>query len=171
MYRPSQYARIKEFYTPKIVPDSSLLRSKEKFQDDDTVIRMNWQTVTGELVDPDLWGPAKWFSLHSGAYYYPERADAKTIELMKGYIHGLPVMLPCKSCSYHATMFIKEREKDLDTICSSNYNLFNFFVDFHNYVNKRKGKPLMSYEDARKLYSSKAVCSKLTYGLDCPAQQ
>ena len=43
-------------------------------------------------------------------------------------------------------------------------HLFKFFVDMHNMVNKRYGKPEMSLEDAYRLYNSKDVTiQKLAY--------
>ena len=102
--------------------------------------------------NPSVWGPHFWFSLHFGALNYPSLANPSTIERMKNLIIGIPCMLPCDTCRDHAISFIEENKDFLDYICSSRDNLFKFFVDFHNYVNKRQNKPLMSYDDAYKLY-------------------
>jgi hypothetical protein len=67
---------------------------------------------------------------------------------MKGFILGLPVMVPCEECSTHATAFIEGNYDRLDDIVSGRMKLFNFFVDFHNKVNKRYKKKEISYEEA-----------------------
>ena len=62
-------------------------------------------------------------------------------------------MVPCVNCKEHATAYIEKNYDKLDSICSSRDSLFKFFVDFHNEVNIQTNKPVMSYEDAYKLYS------------------
>lgn len=101
---------------------------------------------------PSVWGPRFWFTLHNGALNYPSLANPLCIERMKNFIIGIPIMLPCETCKEHAISYIEKNKDYLDYICSSRDNLFKFFVDFHNYVNQRQKKPLMSYEDAYKLY-------------------
>jgi hypothetical protein len=76
------------------------------------------------------------------------------ISKMKGFVYGLPAIMACKSCSVHALAYIQERDCELDDICSSKNTLFKFFVDFHNYVNERTGKQILSYDDVLKLYNS-----------------
>ena len=104
--------------------------------------------------DPSVWGPSFWLSLHNGAVRYPVKASPTYQHRMKGFILGIPYMLPCDECRQHALAFIDSRASQLDSIVSGRHNLFNYFVDFHNQVNARYGKPLVSYEQAYKLYSS-----------------
>lgn len=103
---------------------------------------------------PAFWGPGLWKAIHAGSLNYPEQANRLTVEKMKGFIYGLPAIMACKACSTHALAFIQEHDSDLDTICASRQNLFRFFVDFHNYVNKRQNKPVLSYDDVLKMYNA-----------------
>jgi hypothetical protein len=82
---------------------------------------------------------------------------------MKNIIIGIPVLLPCLKCKEHATAYIESRLSELDTIVSTKEKLFNFFVDFHNHVNKRYNKKLFSYEEAKKLYNKQVKVNRLTY--------
>jgi hypothetical protein len=82
---------------------------------------------------------------------------------MKNIILGIPVLLPCENCKEHSTAYIESRLNELDDIVSTRDKLFNFFVDFHNYVNKRYGKKIFTYEEARKLYTSDVKLTKLSY--------
>jgi len=113
--------------------------------------------------DPQVWGPAFWFTLHNGAMKYPEKASPICAERMKGFIIGIPVMIPCEKCADHASAHIESNWNNMDRIVSGKMQLFNFFVDFHNYVNKRYGKPEMNYEDAYKMYSSGVNITKFSY--------
>jgi hypothetical protein len=128
-------------------------------------IQMKWTSVeTHEnTTDPDVWGPAFWFSLHNGAVSYPINASTMCAEKMKGFIMGMPYILPCEKCSNDAKTHIESNYYSLDVICSGRTNLFKFFVDMHNVVNKRYGKPIMSIDDAYNLYTGKAVVNKLHY--------
>lgn len=115
---------------------------------------------TGE---PYVWGPSFWFTLHNGASRYPEKASTSYKERAIGFIKGIPVMIPCDTCAEHATAYIELNMRHIDKITSGRKELFNFFVDFHNYVNKRYNKPEMSYEDAEKMYNGKIKISKFSY--------
>lgn len=108
---------------------------------------------SGGAVAPDTWGPLMWYTLHNGAYHYPERASAVKAVGMKHFILGLPHILPCAACAQHAERYIQSRTHELDRIVSGRRNLFQFFCDFHNIVNKRFGKPQISLRDAYKIYS------------------
>lgn len=132
--------------------------------DNEELVSLKWESSEfTNTSDPQVWGSAFWFTLHNGAIHYPLQASPVTKERMKGFILGMPVMIPCETCKEHATAHIEKNYDNLDDITSGRKNLFNFFVDFHNYVNKRYNKPIMSYEDAYKLYSGGARVSKLTY--------
>ena len=115
------------------------------------------------MVNPNVWGSAFWFILHNGAANYPVSASPITKKRMKGFILGIPSMLPCDTCSNHATLHIEEHKDELDNICSGRETLFKFFVDFHNIVNERYGKTTVSLEDAYKMYNGSVSVNTLSY--------
>jgi len=102
--------------------------------------------------DPQVFGPPLWFSLHNASAYYPDRASPLHAERMKHIIIGIPVLIPCGTCKEHAINYIEEHKHHLMEICKTKKDLFKFFVDFHNYVNKRLGKREFTYEEAYNLY-------------------
>lgn len=125
-----------------------------------------WQdsnTANTNMSDPSVWGSAFWFSLHNGAAKYPVNASKIWGGNMKGFIIGIPYILPCDNCSIHARHYIEQHYSNLDEICSGRAPLFAFFVDMHNMVNRRLGKPDMSVEDAYKLYSGLGKVERFTY--------
>lgn len=104
-----------------------------------------------------VWGPPFWFTLHNSAASYPINPSSHCAKRMKGFILGIPIMLPCDKCKVHATSYIDNHHDQLDKIVSSRDELFSFFVSFHNSVNERNGKAVMSKEDALILYTGKST--------------
>ena len=103
--------------------------------------------------NPKIWGEKIWYSLHNGAAYYPKDPSPITIHKMKGFVKGIPFILPCDECRIHAINYIEERDYELDKICENRKNLFKFFVDMHNFVNLRTNKKKFTKKDVKKIYN------------------
>lgn len=101
-------------------------------------------------LDPSIWGPHYWATLHFIASTYDNNPNLSIRTTMKTFIKTLPVLLPCKECQDHAFNFIKTAT--LDKVVASRKELFTFFFNFHNSVNQRLKKPLMTLKDALKMY-------------------
>ena len=126
-------------------------------------LTMNWKVhdkVTTK--SPEVFGPAFWFSLHNGSAHLPNVISPVSVKRLQGFINGIPEMLPCDPCSEHARAFIESNKTRVDNLKSGD-DLFIFYVDFHNYVNKRLGKPIMGYEDAYKMYKNGNSVNVLKY--------
>jgi hypothetical protein len=165
-YCGRNYKTAHDFYKQynSSIPSSNLIKEIPSEPIQEQQLNMKWSTFKyASSSNPEVWGPAFWFTLHNGAVNYPLQASPITSERMKNYILGMPVMIPCETCKEHATSHIEANYNKLDDICSGRMKLFNFFVDFHNLVNKRYGKPIMSYEDAYKLYTGGVTLLKLSY--------
>lgn len=104
----------------------------------------------GSSYDPDAFGPAFWFTLHNSSTTYPHNPTDVIKAHMKQLLINLPLLVPCVSCKEHFYSFL--RQSDLDRVVSSRDALFEYFVNVHNYVNKRFGKPEMSLEQAKNVY-------------------
>ena len=125
-------------------------------------VKMEWNSTTKSTKDPDVWGPAAWFTIHNFAFNYPDNPSPIFRKKCAQFIDSLPYMIPCEGCSGHAIQYVMSRESEMDVIVATRSNLFEFFVDFHNEVNKRYNKPVMSVKDAYKLYETGNV-KYLTY--------
>lgn len=121
------------------------------------------KNILSDIREPDVFGPPLWFSLHNGSLRYPEDPSPIFAERMKGFIYGLPYILPCEKCQAHAISYIEGHEKEIKEACTARNKLFKFFVDFHNSVNKRLGKPEVSLDDALKLYSEDSTIQIMKY--------
>lgn len=109
----------------------------------------------GYTTDPKVWGPPFWFSLHVSAAHYPENPSQIVRERMKQRILAIPYEVPCSTCRPHASAFVEANRDKLDEIVSNKHSLGKFYVNFHNQVNKRYGKPEWTYEQAYRVYSGK----------------
>lgn len=162
------YYKVKNLYDRSEIKDNSITTNVTSIGDSVTTNTLSIKYTESSDIDPSkpkIFGPPLWFSLHNCAAHYPIKANQICMARMKGVILGIPVLLPCENCSDHATAHIDSVKDQLDYIVSGREPLFRFFVDFHNYVNKRHGKPEMSVEDAYKLYTSPAKVSIMSYEL------
>lgn len=91
-----------------------------------------------------LWGPATWDALSFAALAYSSKR-AKSFRL---YLEHLFQNLPCEQCSVHATKYHAQHVPDYEHWTAE--QMYQWVVDFHNAVNVRTGKPVMSTKDARK---------------------
>jgi hypothetical protein len=97
----------------------------------------------------DIWGPSIWNLFHTLAEKLkPEHSD----EIQHILFHFRQVChhLPCPSCQQHATDIINKAR--LDKVITRE-DLKDFFLMFHNIVNKKINKPCFSKEDCDKRYS------------------
>lgn len=154
MSRNGLYRTVEHFTHP--LPYSSLAQ-REPFS-------LVWDTPDyTSTADPKAWGPCMWFFLHTSAAYYPVSPNTNTQQAMKNFIMSLPYILPCQDCQKHAMIWVNQHLNQLGQIISSRDNLFKFFVDFHNYVNTRSGKPEISYAEAYQKYRNGVKVERLKY--------
>ena len=149
-----------------LLTTDTLLKITEKFTPDlpKKELQIKWNTKEYvNISDPKVWGPPFWFSLHSSAANYPLNASNIVKERMIGRILALPIEIPCASCRPHAGAFIEANKHKLRDICSERDSLFDFYVDFHNKVNQRYNKSIMSYKDARDLWMNGIKISTMSY--------
>lgn len=102
--------------------------------------------------DPRVWGPHLWKYMHCSAANYPEKPTSDQIDQMITWLKTLTVTIPCKKCKDHYGQYINRHQTSLRDICASKDKLFNFIVDIHNQVNRRNNKPIVTYDEARRLY-------------------
>lgn len=139
------------YFHPEATPIPTLNTGSSNIPENFTVISTSDDNNLGDVDSynkPSVFGPAMWNMYHKASLNYPENASPLFAERMKYCIIGLPMLIPCISCQEHATAYIEQHRHLLNSICSGRENLFKFFVDFHNYVNKRLGKQIYSYEEA-----------------------
>ncbi len=113
---------------------------------------INWSEIKAEH-HPSQFGPHYWYMLHNMSLNYQMNPTRVARQKMRAFVEVLPYLLPCRNCSEHAKEFMASA--DLNKALTNRKTLFTFMWNFHNHVNKRLGKPQMSFKDALELYKSK----------------
>ena len=117
--------------------------------------------MSNNMFKPENWGPHFWYVLHLGSLQYDINPSYETRQRIKNFILSIPYILPCEKCRKHSTKFLNTYEYDyinnpnkfkMDDVVFCRTNLFMFFVDFHNYVNRNTNKKVYDYKEAYKLY-------------------
>lgn len=93
---------------------------------------------------PESWGRGVWFTLHrwtANMKNTPENADAFR-EMLDVVLRGLP----CGNCARHAVSYLERNPPVFND--QDPYWAFRWTVAFHNAVNARIQKPLMSFGEA-----------------------
>jgi len=111
-------------------------------------------------VDPGLWGPGLWKSLHYITVGYPDMANDLQKKNAYNLFSSLQSMLPCEKCRYNYTQHLKLNPLT-DAILSSRTKLMNWFIDIHNDVNKSLGKPQIPRDKALQIYTTQGDTNHL----------
>lgn len=98
------------------------------------------------------WAHSLWKYLHTMSTQYPDTPSLPEQLMMRQWLQTLVVTLPCPKCQRHYAEYLNENYDNMDTVVASRDNLFQFFVDLHNQVNIRNNKPIISLEEAKRLY-------------------
>lgn len=114
-------------------------------------------------MQPSVWGPALWRSLHIVALGYPDNcADEATRDMVrydyKQFYENFWRVIPCKKCSVNYRQHLQELPP-IDNYLSCRNDLFTWTVALHNIVNKELGKREYSVEEAREFYKSPVTAS------------
>ena len=61
-----------------------------------------------DIMDPNIWGPNMWFSLHSNTFAYPFKPTEEQAEKMAIFFNNLEYVIPCKICriNYRTRLFL-----------------------------------------------------------------
>jgi hypothetical protein len=94
---------------------------------------------------PSIWGPSQWSILHYMAAAYPADPTPERMRSMLGYITNMCSNLPCDTCSAHCQQYIRAHPPKVESAAS----LFSYLVDFHNSVNVKLHKRLVTEKEVR----------------------
>lgn len=105
---------------------------------------------------PPVFGPGVWLSIHILAI---DSVNDIAIGFFIAWINKMVYRLPCSTCIKHATDYLSKNppEPYIDTVNSNGVKngMFMWSWKFHNYVNGRLGKEVISFENAYNMYLPK----------------
>ncbi len=97
----------------------------------------------------NVWGPATWQLLHCMVIKTKEIITPPELQELKKIIERVVSNLPCPICSGHAVSYFKQYNYSR----INNIEQLRFFLfSFHNNVNTRLKKPLITYEEHDLIY-------------------
>ena len=97
------------------------------------------------------WGKHLWGFLHTMTicdFSLPE-ANLRTQKPIRDNIKMLTSVIPCQLCKDHFLQYLPTIDK-VDLYKSN--SLFYWTIDFHNKVNEKLGKPILSYKEATNIW-------------------
>lgn len=98
--------------------------------------------------NPELWGPHVWATLHVLALRSDSTLGQHELDAFHQLLKSLEALLPCSLCKTHYKSYAATHDQP------KLGQAFLWTVNLHNEVNKRLGKPTVTYEEARKTWIS-----------------
>ena len=101
-------------------------------------------------------GPERWYVGHTLAINYPEVPTEQ--DRARAFINlwTLITDLPCDVCRNHATEHVKRYPPNM----SGSQAYQKWWIQFHNTVNHRLGKPLFTYNEYWQKYAAEIAVAK-----------
>jgi len=119
--------------------------------------------MDNKVIGPDTWGPVVWHALHYITLGYPDNPTSDKKEKYKQFFTLLSDVLPCSVCAKHFEENLVNMPLD-DKALENKESLIKWLIDFHNIVNEKNNKPIIKYEEARKLIEKDKECNhKIIY--------
>jgi hypothetical protein len=109
--------------------------------------------MTYKNIDPTIWGPHLWKFMHYFTLSYPDNPTDEDKDILYNFFHTIQTVLPCEKCRYNFKSHL-ETTPLTDEVLSSNINVVKWLFNIHNEVNKYTNKPIMSYDEFIKVYST-----------------
>lgn len=161
IYKPASKAFLNNSHP---LPDTEVIDMVERGL---KKVQVNWnEEIVESTKDPRIFGPPLWFSIHNFSAHYPIEPSDSCRRNAMSFIRTIPYLIPCKECFLHAQSYIsKYSDDDLIEITKTRATLFEWSVNFHNFVNERLRKPNMSLNDAYNMYHNRPKIKVMSYYL------
>ena len=102
-------------------------------------------------MNPKVWGPKLWFSLHTITLNYPKKPTYKHKKIYNNFFINLQYILPCSSCAVNYKKHLDKYPIKENLDCRK--DLVLWLIKIHNEVNKQLGKPTIKASEALKIIS------------------
>jgi len=103
-------------------------------------------------MNPAVWGPYFWTTLHMTALGYPESPGMLERNVYKDFYMRFGDILPCGKCSVNYKKHLQELPP-IDGFLGSRRELFGWTVALHNIVNREHGKREWTADEAWQHYT------------------
>lgn len=96
------------------------------------------------------WGPKLWNFIHACSFAFPQNPTPEEKKAFTGLLDSLRVLVPCPDCRNHYTTYLDKVPPPVD--CGE--ELQKWLIDFHNNVNARIGKDVVSPSEVFEKYKA-----------------
>jgi hypothetical protein len=114
---------------------------------------MDRKTILGKIemkLQPPVWGPFFWHTIHITALAYPESPSYTHKKAAKEFYESLAHLVPCPVCREHYQQHLIKLP--ITPHLDRRADLFKWTVALHNEVNKMLGKPIVSELESLMFY-------------------
>jgi hypothetical protein len=125
--------------------------------------------MSNKVVGPDTWGPVIWHALHYITLGYPNNPTEDNKKKYKQFFTLLSDTIPCSICANHYSENLLIMPLD-DKVLENKESLIKWLIDFHNVVNEKNNKPIIKYEDARKMIEKNKDCNHNIIHIPAPIE-
>ena len=96
-------------------------------------------------MNPNIWGPKLWYSLHIMSFNYPEHPTFLDKRHYNDFFTNLQYVIPCSKCKLHYRHHLEQYpiSPHLDT----REYFVKWLIHLHNQVNISLNKPVKTYEE------------------------
>lgn len=97
------------------------------------------------VLDPTVWGPPFWFTLHTIAMTYPHNPNDITKKKYYEFIQNLPLFIPVEQMGNDFNKLLEEYP--ITPYLDSRKSLVKWMHFIHNKINEKMEKPKISLND------------------------
>lgn len=101
-------------------------------------------------MDPKIWGPYFWFSLHTVTLAYPNVPTYDERRHYNDFFVSLQNVLPCKLCREHYKKHLQQFP--ISVHLNNKEDIVRWCFNLHNRVNRSLGYEDFTYEEFREKY-------------------
>ena len=103
-------------------------------------------------MDPKIWGPKLWFSLHTITFNYPNNPTYLDKRFYHDFFTNLKHVIPCSVCKNHYSQHLENYP--ISPNLDNKELLIRWLVNLHNVVNKSLGKRTYSHQEVMEIYKN-----------------
>lgn len=95
-------------------------------------------------MEPNIWGPPLWFSLHLITLNYPNNPRNIDKHNFKNFFESLINVIPCNYCKHNFKIHMKKLP--IDNALNNKNTLVKWLFNIHNLTNKHLNKNIFTYQ-------------------------
>ena len=96
-------------------------------------------------MDPNIWGPQLWFSLHIITLNYPNNPSDIEKHNYKKFFETLINVIPCNYCKHNLKIHMKKLP--IDNALNNKNSLVKWLFNIHNLTNEHLNKKIFTYQE------------------------